>query len=385
MNYSCKVISQKISEKKMGNRGSKSVVCKNAIVKEQRVYGSWCIKSMHLRCALTGFERNYQVKILSNQINKRNSYSSSAIQSQINSNLLNANFVTGFIDAEGCFIITILRNPRSGASTKIGWKVQARFTISLHKKDMALMGLIKSYFGGRGNISKEYKNIIKYEITSIQDLINVIIPHFEKFPLKTQKKADFILWKQAIELMQNKEHLRIEGLRQIVALKASLNLGLSVELKEAFPGIVPIGRSSLQDEKILNSYWLAGFVSGEGCFIISIFKTTTKLGETVKITFSLTQHTRDEQLMNSLIEYFGAGNVCKYREAIEFRISKTKDLNDKVIPFFEEYKILGVKSQDYDDFKQVARLISNGDHLTVEGLEKIRKIKANMNTGRKIE
>lgn len=89
--------------------------------------------------------------------------------------------------------------------------------------------------------------------------------------------------------------------------------------------------------------------------------------------------------MNSLIEYFGAGNVCKYREAIEFRISKTKDLNDKVIPFFEEYKILGVKSQDYDDFKQVARLISNGDHLTVEGLEKIRKIKANMNTGRKIE
>ena len=92
-NHSCKVKSQKMPEKKMGNRGSKSVVCKNAIVKEQRVYGSWCIKLMHLRCTLTGFERNYQVKNPSNQINKRNSYSSSAIQSQINSNLLNANFV----------------------------------------------------------------------------------------------------------------------------------------------------------------------------------------------------------------------------------------------------------------------------------------------------
>jgi hypothetical protein len=54
--------------------------------------------------------------------------------------------------------------------------------------------------------------------------------------------------------MQNKEHLRIEGLRHTLALKASLNLGLSVELKEAFPGIIPIGRSSLQDEKILNPY-----------------------------------------------------------------------------------------------------------------------------------
>jgi len=30
-------------------------------------------------------------------------------------------------------------------------------------------------------------------------------------------------------------------------------------------------------------------------------------------------------------------------------------------------------------------LISNREHLTVEGLEKSRKIKANMNTGRKIE
>ena len=179
---------------------------------------------------------------------RRRFYSTSkeAAQEKI-MNKLNPWFVTGFTDAEGCFIITILRNPCSDASTKTGWKVQARFTISLHKKDMALMGLIKSYFGGRGNISKEYKNIIKYEITSIQDLINVIIPHFEKFPLKTQKKADYILWKKAIELMQNKEHLRIEGLRHILALKASLNLGLSVELKEAFPGIIPIGRSSLQD------------------------------------------------------------------------------------------------------------------------------------------
>ena len=68
-NYSCTVTSLKASEKNVGNRGSKSAICENIVVKEQRVYGSWCgINLPHLRCTLMGFERNYQVRIPSNQI-----------------------------------------------------------------------------------------------------------------------------------------------------------------------------------------------------------------------------------------------------------------------------------------------------------------------------
>jgi hypothetical protein len=68
INYPCIVISRKIDEKKMGNRGSKSELISNS-VKEQRADGSWYIKSklMYLRCALTGFERNYQINNPSNQ------------------------------------------------------------------------------------------------------------------------------------------------------------------------------------------------------------------------------------------------------------------------------------------------------------------------------
>lgn len=71
------VTSHKMSENEMGYRGSKSDIKSpqpNRIsVKEQRVDGSYCIKSkfMQLRCTLTGFERNYPVKILSKQLNKR--------------------------------------------------------------------------------------------------------------------------------------------------------------------------------------------------------------------------------------------------------------------------------------------------------------------------
>ena len=64
-------------EKEMGYRGSKSITDlhkptshKSVIVKEQRVDGSWCgISLPHLRCTLMGFERNYQIRIPSNQKN----------------------------------------------------------------------------------------------------------------------------------------------------------------------------------------------------------------------------------------------------------------------------------------------------------------------------
>jgi len=75
-NHSDMVTSYKMSENEMDNRGSKSEIFKlnNITVKEQRVDGSWCIRQkfspLHLRCTLMGFERSYQIKILSNEFNK---------------------------------------------------------------------------------------------------------------------------------------------------------------------------------------------------------------------------------------------------------------------------------------------------------------------------
>lgn len=71
--------------------------------------------------------------------------------------------------------------------------------------------------------------------------------------------------------------------------------------------------------------------------------------EVVILRFKITQHSRDEQLMKSLIDFFEAGNVYKFNEVIDFKISKFKDLVDKVIPFFEEYPIIGVKALDFAD------------------------------------
>jgi hypothetical protein len=77
-----------------------------------------------------------------------------------------------------------------------------------------------------GIISTQNKNSVQYRVGSLKDLNDKIIPHFDKYPLITQKKkADVI--KKIINLMNNKEHLTLEGLHNILAIKGSLNLGLS--------------------------------------------------------------------------------------------------------------------------------------------------------------
>lgn len=91
-------------ENEMGYRGSKSEIKPKEIsVKEQRVDGSYFdkINKSKLRYTLMGFERSYQVRFLSNQINKNN---------RLFSTQLNPYFVTGFCDAESSFQVLVTKN-----------------------------------------------------------------------------------------------------------------------------------------------------------------------------------------------------------------------------------------------------------------------------------
>jgi hypothetical protein len=67
--------------------------------------------------------------------------------------------------------------------------------------------------------------------------LEAIFNHFDKYLLVTKKLADYNLFKLAYNIIINKEHLTQEGLSKLVAIKGSLNQGLSPELKSAFPDI----------------------------------------------------------------------------------------------------------------------------------------------------
>jgi len=282
---------------------------------------------------------------------------------------LNPYFITGFADGESCLYIRIIKNQN----------VELVFQISLHQKDRALLELIQLFFGV-GKILKKGKDSIQYRVGSHKGLA-VIIDHFEKYPLISQKQADF---KRALELIVRKEHLTMEGFHKIVAIKASMNKGLSDNLKEDFPTIKPVDRPKVEFKGIPEPNWFAGFSEGEGCFMITINEKTYKNPQII-FTFSISQKDHSQGILKDIKKYFGCGVVSspsKRNKVVEFYVKNFEDILLKIIPHFEAHPLITSKALNFESFKEA---VLSGGHLTTEGFNKIKDLKATMNTGRSFE
>lgn len=385
------VTSQKIDEKKMGNRGSKSKILspqpKGIFVKEQRVDGSYFGIYPKLRCTLMGFERSYQLKTPSNQFKKLFSTNTNS-KCLVAGSEINPWFLTGFTDAEGCFSIKIQQN----AKLKTKWRVRPVFTITLNIKDLALLESIKKSLGV-GRISKNGDKAVMYAVDSIKE-IPVIINHFDKYSLVTQKLSDYLIFKKCFDIIKEGNHLTEEGLLEIIGLKSNLNLGLSVKLKEAFPNINCEGLPTREEYKIKgipNPFWISGFTSGEGSFQVLTRNSTGSIAASglrnndLFTRFSIHLHIRDLEVLKAIFTYFNIEKkVYLTEKSAQLQISKFSDINNIIIPFYNKHPILGIKSLDFIDFKKVCDILKTKEHLTSTSVfNKIIEIKTGMNLNRK--
>lgn len=298
------------------------------------------------------------------------------------------------MDGEGCFHITIAK--KTGYRT--GYSVNLSFSIGLHSKYEDLLRMIQSYFGGIGILSVTGSKVL-WRVLSVKELM-IITDHFDQYPLITKKRLDFLLFKEALQLFINKDHLTPEDLIKMASIKASINNGLSISLKEAFPtaklidqraalinpsGVdlssLPKGLLDVKEGKSINPFWVAGFTEAEGCFFVVIQENKNKASYQIKLGYQVTQHNRDQSLIKSLKDFFECGrSEPNGNAAISFRITKLKNITDNVIPFFFNYPLLGSKLKDFKDFKEIAKLMTSKSHLTREGLNEIKNIKSGMNS-----
>ena len=106
-------------------------------------------------------------------------------------------WLSGFTDGEGCFNLGIQRNER-GCAHRID------FSISLRADDFPIIKLIQSYLQC-GKVKSALPKRLGHPITTffvynIPSIRDVIVPHFEKYPLLAKKARDFMIWKQAAKL-----------------------------------------------------------------------------------------------------------------------------------------------------------------------------------------
>lgn len=129
-------------------------------------------------------------------------------------------YLSGFTDGEGSFNVSIINREKD---YKHGWKVGLSFNIS--QKDDTIPKVFRDYIKC-GKIRYRKDGLCYFEVRSIKDLKEIIIPFFANFPLlSNSKKKSFQNFCKVIQLMVEKKHLTRNGIEKIIELRDSINVG----------------------------------------------------------------------------------------------------------------------------------------------------------------
>lgn len=133
---------------------------------------------------------------------------------------LEAQWIAGFVDGEGCFHVGINQHEEMSA----GFQILPEFTVVQHERDINVLYALKSYFDC-GVVRKNHGDRMCYRVRSVEHLIQKIIPFFEKHELKTKKRIDFEKFRRVLLQMEKGVHLTNSGIEEIRAIKDQMNRG----------------------------------------------------------------------------------------------------------------------------------------------------------------
>ena len=124
---------------------------------------------------------------------------------------LQTEWIVGFVDGEGVFHISIKEN-----------EIIPEFAIIQHQQDVQVLHAMKAYFGC-GVVRKCHNNRLAYQVRGIEQLMEHIVPFFEKHPLKTKKNLDFIWFRKVLIKITRREHLTFDGFEEIQKIEGKMN------------------------------------------------------------------------------------------------------------------------------------------------------------------
>ena len=135
---------------------------------------------------------------------------------------LEAQWIVGFVDGEGCFHISINRND----TMTLGYQVLPEFTVVQHEKDVKVLHALKAYFRcGVVRVNRKDKTSTRmaYRVRNVKHLLDIISPFFLEHQLKTQKNVEFRKFRKVLLLMDKGKHLKEEGLEEIRGIIGQMN------------------------------------------------------------------------------------------------------------------------------------------------------------------
>jgi hypothetical protein len=264
------------------------------------------------------------------------------------------NWLAGFSDAEANFNISL-----KGLQGNKYNSLNLTFQIDLHKNDLHVLEHIKDKLNC-GSISKSGDKC-NYFVNDQKSLINVILPIFNYVELKSSKYFQFLVFKKAVDLLTDKNHLTPKG---------------RIEILQYYQDMKIVNQNAIARKNMeIDKYWLIGFTEGDGCFAANKLKP--------KLRYE--NHIKELELFNSILSYLNNGNLYvsnrKYTGFVSLEINNINVLMNVILPMFSE-GMLTKKSLDFTDWSIIVKITYYGYHTLSEGKELIHLIKSKINSFR---
>lgn len=234
---------------------------------------------------------------------------------------LTPEWIVGFVDGDGYF--GFFENEK---------ETKFYFVVSQDKRSISVLYELKTFFKC-GSVHKAGANMREYKISSIKHLKEIIIPFFNKYKLQTSKKKSF-------EIFVNK-----------------LNLNINLNLIK-------------NENKILNSDWLIGFIDAEGSFVCSL------IGKQFISQLIIGLNSKDAEILDFIKNYLGFGVRYTRKDGTEiFQLSSQKDKYLFVTKYLltkgNKDRLRTEKRICARKWSKIILLIQEKKHLTPLGWKKI--------------
>jgi hypothetical protein len=133
---------------------------------------------------------------------------------------LDAQWVTGFVDGEGCFFVGINEH----SDMKTGVQVLPEFTVVQHERDVQLLFALKEFFGC-GVVRTNHGDRMAFRVRGKEHLLQRVVPFFVEHPLKSKKRVDFEKFRRVLLKMEAGDHLTANGVEEIRQIASQMNRG----------------------------------------------------------------------------------------------------------------------------------------------------------------
>ena len=158
------------------------------------------------------------------KIKSENLYSAVNQQERLRKEI-NPWYISGFNDGEGTFHVAFTKRPDLSRA----WAIIPEFHINQDRGRAAVLYEIKRFFGcgqiRENHHGKSNDQTLVYVVRKRADLLDTIIPFFERYPLRSQKQHDFEVFAKIVRAIDKNVHATHDGFCALVTQAFTMNYG----------------------------------------------------------------------------------------------------------------------------------------------------------------